>query len=402
MKNKILITIGPIPGRLDSVKIITNKFKGKLGQKTIEDIISHYLGRFGAVPEITVVCHERTELDPRIEHRMKKVIRVKDVHDYVEKVLEYPQQDMYVLSAAVANLVPEKVIEGKFPSHNYKEGDVIQIPFVIAPRLVDRIKKKFPTSTLIAYKLYDGTHDELIKAARLLQRESKADLVFANSTKDLSTKFCLNKEGAIQKCDWRSHISLMVDALKADYYRTIVGKEEIYDINKVSKFVQPWMKLGIATDENGEKHGSFAWCFGEKTFITTGRGHENEYSIVTDVFHDKQIVMAEQNKPCPLAPVYWAIFTTISDCLFIVHTHKRISNPHIIIPYTPTGTRQLTTVVIKEILKYQSINQAPGKELIIKIENHGSLIIFPFYNENDVLYAENKMKLFSITGDWNV
>lgn len=33
---KILITVGPIPARLDSVKFITNRFKGGLALKTAE------------------------------------------------------------------------------------------------------------------------------------------------------------------------------------------------------------------------------------------------------------------------------------------------------------------------------------------------------------------------------
>ena len=37
---KVVISCGPIPARLDSVKFITNRFKGGLAFKTAEHLIS--------------------------------------------------------------------------------------------------------------------------------------------------------------------------------------------------------------------------------------------------------------------------------------------------------------------------------------------------------------------------
>ena len=73
------------------------------------------------------------------------------------------QMDPDLLAAAVSNLMPSEPWEGKFPSHLYDVGEEFTVKFKIAPRIIDQIKQKYPHSTLIGYKLFDGPDETLIQ-----------------------------------------------------------------------------------------------------------------------------------------------------------------------------------------------------------------------------------------------
>lgn len=59
MSKKVLISVGPIPAKLDSVKFLTNRFKGGLALKTAE-----YLANCGN--DVTIVAWKFTELKTEI------------------------------------------------------------------------------------------------------------------------------------------------------------------------------------------------------------------------------------------------------------------------------------------------------------------------------------------------
>ena len=123
----ILITGGPVHAYLDAVKIITNKFKGGLMCELAElllyeDVTITYLTAKGSkIPDAV-------ELDDgsKIRKVSATVIYHDGFEDYQKKVLDLaPKFDAVILGAAVANLIPLHPLKGKFPSHNYKPGDVI-------------------------------------------------------------------------------------------------------------------------------------------------------------------------------------------------------------------------------------------------------------------------------------
>src|ERR1035441_6034934 len=90
-----------------------------------------------------------------------------------------PKYDAVILGAAVANLIPVERFPGKFPSHNYKPGDIIPFSLKIAPRIIDEVKAVAPKTHLFGFKLLSGVpHDELISAAYGVLLESHATAVF--------------------------------------------------------------------------------------------------------------------------------------------------------------------------------------------------------------------------------
>lgn len=61
-----------------------------------------------------------------------------------------------VLGAVVANLIPAKPIQGKFPSHNYAEGEIVSLDFLVTPRVITQVKAAAPKTNLIGFKLLSG------------------------------------------------------------------------------------------------------------------------------------------------------------------------------------------------------------------------------------------------------
>ena len=101
MKNKkVVISCGPIPARLDSVKFLTNRFKGGLAFKT-----AAFLADQGF--ELTVIVWKGTEIPANVRRDNVEIVRVSDVFDYCRwfenNASEY---DACIMAAAVANLTP--------------------------------------------------------------------------------------------------------------------------------------------------------------------------------------------------------------------------------------------------------------------------------------------------------
>jgi phosphopantothenoylcysteine synthetase/decarboxylase len=142
MKKKVVISCGPIPARLDSVKFLTNRFKGGLAFKTANFLKDEY--------DLTIVKWTHTELPNKYDWTNTQIVNVIDVAQYYKWFEEHAADyDAFIMAAAVANLMPSNPWEGKFPSHNYKVGDQFDIKFEIAPRAIDIIKKVNPRACLI-------------------------------------------------------------------------------------------------------------------------------------------------------------------------------------------------------------------------------------------------------------
>lgn len=68
-------------------------------------------------------------------------------------------------------------------------GEKFNIEFEIAPRAIDVVKQINPRCCLIGYKLFDAkTDEELIEIARHTLKDSKANIIFANTPKEAKTR----------------------------------------------------------------------------------------------------------------------------------------------------------------------------------------------------------------------
>lgn len=307
---KVLLTIGPIPARLDSVKYITNRFQGGLVLKTAAQL--QKLGH-----KVTLVAWDYLKLKTKL-----KIVRIKDVNDYHKKVLAIPA-DAYILAAAVANLAPLKPWKGKFPSHNYKAGDTFPIEFTITPRTIDEIKKKYPTAVLIGYKLFDGSRQELIQAAQKTLFESRANLVFANHPAWAKLrKIAVTADGAAFDVTFDNHIKLIDRLLLAKFYKTKIVSGIKTVLNKEARFI---VESYPRHKEAGLIFGTFA-IRTDGGFITTTRGKkagEKALALIEDVDHKKRIVYANQ-KATLNAPLLHELLKKNPQINYLIHSHELI------------------------------------------------------------------------------
>jgi len=332
---KILVAGGPVHAYLDAVKMITNRFKGGLMCQLAEN-----LSTFDS--EVVYLCSPSVGAQTPRSYGQIRVITHKGFDDYRHKVMELaPVMDGVILGAAVANLIPAKPYVGKFPSHNYKPGDVIPIDFTIAPRVIDEVKLVAPKTHLFGYKLLSGaSYEELIQAAYNIVLEARATAVFANDTEDLQQKYAVTKELGVHPLCQEDLAAWIWEVLNDTYYATTFddgpGAPD-GTINKVRELVKRYANYFLVS-KAGFIFGTIAVRH-QSGFVTTGRGKRELDSVayVAKVDHAKRKVYVTDNAKASLnAPLLAKIFDNPA-VETIVHYHEQVPNlpTH---PYAPPGT----------------------------------------------------------------
>jgi hypothetical protein len=361
MKKKVVISCGPIPARLDSVKFLTNRFKGGLAFKTANFLKDEY--------DLTIVKWTHTELPNKYDWTNAQIVNVIDVIEYCKWFEEHAADyDAFIMAAAVANLMPSNPWEGKFPSHNYKVGDQFDIKFEIAPRAIDIIKKVNPRACLIGYKLFDGSYDELIEAARLTQKESKANIIFANTPQDAKDcKYAVLPDNSVIQCTFDEHLHLMGQQIDSQYYRTEIQPLTLDEQNDINiRNALAVVKMYERTFTNG--FGTVAIPVkGTKMFATTSRGHKGEPVIVRSVDHDNYIIYASAKATLNVP----ALDRLISENYIVVHRHYDDPNyahdAHAIdVPYCFPGTKDEANIMAGIWRNHPQFSQ-------INIDYHGDM-----------------------------
>lgn len=328
MSKKIVISCGPIPARLDSVKFISNRFKGGLAFKTANDIFMAYKMRKDENFHLTIVKWEFAPLPDNFNDYMSlepekiAVVDMKDVFDYYkwfeENAVNY---DAFIMAAAVANLTPSLPYEGKFPSHNYKVGEKFNIEFEIAPRAIDIIKQKNPRATLIGYKLFDAPSDEqLIDIARHTLNDSKANIIFANTPAEAKKKkIAIMSDGSAITCTFREHVDMIIRAIEAKFFKTkLVELDE-----ETKKAIAPYKAMVEYYETTFDGFGTVAFKVAGG-IVTTSRGHRKGPVFVKNVDFEKRVVYAD-SKATLNAPLLFKLLVE-SDNDYIVHRHTIL--PH--------------------------------------------------------------------------
>lgn len=308
MTKNVLISVGPIPSKLDSVKFVTNRFKGGLALKTAKKLAE--MGN-----NVTIVAWKFTDIDTDLP-----VVKIEDVVDYYNKVLAI-EADAYILAAAVANLMPSNPYTGKFPSHKYKVGEKFNVEFEIAPRVIDEIKKKHPRSALIGYKLYDGSEEELISSAKKTLFDSTSNLVFANHPAwAKERKVALTQDGAIFDCSFDEHVQLIHKVINEEFYSTEINQSNDTSINEQEELV---LKNYPTCEKDSRTYGTFA-VRREKSFITTTRGKKDGNTAFSEIFsvdHENKKIIASK-KATLNAPLLDKMLEINQNFNILIHGHE--------------------------------------------------------------------------------
>ena len=333
---KILITGGAVHAHLDAVKIVTNKFRGGLMASLGEDLITR--------SEVHYICS--SDLGAKVpESGACALYEHRGIADYKRLVLQLaPQMDAVILGAAVANLIPAKPFEGKFPSHNYKPGDFINIPFMIAPRVIDEVKKVASKTHLFGFKLLDGApHEELIRAAYDIVLASGATAVFANDAHDLNHVEAVTKERAVHPIKRAKLADWIWEMVNDEYYYTAYADESLETPMFLARKENLQRIIAsheheFSANENGIRFGTAAVRYGSG-FLTTSRGKRELDQVVhvLSVDHEKrEVVVNEGIKATLNAPLLDKLFQN-HNIRFIVHYHRQQDGMPTY-PYAPAGT----------------------------------------------------------------
>lgn len=339
---KVLVTAGPIPARLDSVKFVTNRFKGGLAAKTAASLASSF------DVEVVKWRYARLELPAGVAVR-----DVDDVLSYREAVLA-SDADAFVLAAGVANLMPVSPWEGKFPSHDYEPGEEFAIQFAISPRIIDEVKKVHPRSTLIGYKLFDGSEEELIRAGFHTMRDSRANVVFCNHPATAkSEKIALTADGARIGMTFDEHVDFIRRAVQLEWYRTYVVRTGIVrDSAAYARMDRLLERVKKAAFTSGEISFGTLAMRAETGFITTTRGKRDRgVCQVFSVDPSSRTVTADA-KATMNAPMLHRLFEEFPDARFVLHAHGKIPGllPGMVHPYAFPGTTEEDRIPASRVL----------------------------------------------------
>jgi len=171
---KALVTAGPTFEPLDPVRFLGNHSTGKMGIAIAEE-----LARQGA--SVTLVLGP-TDLTPSNKAiKVVSVMSAKEMYDACESV--FPETDIVILAAAVADYRPKVVSETKIKK---QEGD-LSLELVRTVDIAATLgKAKKPHQTIVGFAL--ETNDEQSNALQKLEKKN-FDFIVLNSMRDAGAGF---------------------------------------------------------------------------------------------------------------------------------------------------------------------------------------------------------------------
>ncbi|MCC5611141.1 hypothetical protein LC612_31400 [Nostoc sp. CHAB 5834] len=341
---KILISGGPVHSHIDSVKIVTNRFRGGL-MAGLAESLANFPGA-----QVTYLTAKSAHIpNAALASGLLNVVFHDGFEDYREKVLALaPDHSDVVLGAAVANLIPANPWPGKFPSHDYNEGDIVNVPFRVTPRVITEVKRVAPGVNLFGFKLLSGApHAELMKAAWHTLIAGRCAAVIANDATDLQSKYVLTKEGAEHPISNRDLPQFLWGLMNQCFYRTQAVEQtqspesplalKLKSLIATYKDKHPQL---FVTTPDGMIFGTAAVKEpGATGFWTTGRGKRelDELAYVQAVHHDTLCVFTEGGKSSLNAPLLDNIFQMNPEAVAIVHGHIQDESLPTL-PYATPGT----------------------------------------------------------------
>lgn len=171
---QILITAGPTYEAIDPVRFIGNRSSGKMGVAIAEEAA-------GRGAKVTLILGP-SALHP--EHPAIKTVRVESAQEmYDQAVAYFPDSDVAIMAAAVADYRPEEVATQKIK----KETGTPEIKLERTPDIAATLGNlKKPGQYTVGFAL--ETNDETANARKKLEKKN-FDLIVLNSLRDAGAGF---------------------------------------------------------------------------------------------------------------------------------------------------------------------------------------------------------------------
>jgi hypothetical protein len=122
----------------------------------------------------------------------------------------------------------------------YREGDVQLIPFKLAPRVIDRMKKLNPKLTLVGCKMTSGaSREELVTAAYQTLLKAHCNVVVANDLSDLKRKLLVYPDGRVEELERLDSVAGppglygTLEPLLCDQYYSTKAEESVADARRL-------------------------------------------------------------------------------------------------------------------------------------------------------------------------
>lgn len=186
----VLVTAGPTPGRVDGVRILTNRFRGRLGIEIADEAYMR-----GATVRL-ILGPSGIKAPSYIQ-----TVRIREFKEYHAKVLEILNHnpiEIGIFSAAVADYIPQEVFDGKIPSQS--TFDAIQL--MQTPKVIKEIRQKFPNLYMVTFKYEEKISREQLEQIAFSRIRQGYQLVIANRGEEMTPEgayqgIIVNKNGVI-------------------------------------------------------------------------------------------------------------------------------------------------------------------------------------------------------------
>ncbi|UCE96011.1 MAG: bifunctional phosphopantothenoylcysteine decarboxylase/phosphopantothenate--cysteine ligase CoaBC [Candidatus Bathyarchaeota archaeon] len=187
---RILVTAGPTPGRIDNVRFLTNRFRGRLGIRIADEAymrgaeVKLILGPSG----INAPAYIDTTL-------------IKDFNEYYSKVMEVLEHfrfDFGIFCASVADYIPKKAFSGKIPS----QGGLDSIKLKQTPKVIREVREKFPEILVVMFKYEEKLSKGQLEKIATSRVKEGYHIVVANRGEDMTPDgeyrcIIVNKKGVV-------------------------------------------------------------------------------------------------------------------------------------------------------------------------------------------------------------
>ncbi len=363
---KILITAGTVYGRLDDNKLVGNRIRGIWATMFGQFLLNH--GH-----EVTLLVPDTFDTSKISEHISDpsgdnfKLLKHNGYDSYAEQCYALaPKVDAAVMAAAVVNWIPQTPFKGKMPTDGYREGDVQHIPFILAPRVIDRMRKLNPKIHLVGCKMTSGAKaQETLEAGYHTLVRSSSNVVVLNDLSNLKTKCLLYGDGHTDEffaepADGDQSFNRMFEDLRRimedQYYRTVDVDRGTYkdansgDLTRAEKtferLCEKYREHFLKRPDGGAGQrvfGAIAVRVDATRMLVSPREKDRAFGLaqsvmVTKVDHEAREVHTLWYRKASLnTPLLARMLAQRPDAEAIVHLHEQrpgLEN----LPYAPPGT----------------------------------------------------------------
>jgi len=413
---KTLITSGPVYGPLDDNKLVGNRTRGIWASRFARWLAS----RDHEVTLLVADIQEKAAWEYWGQNGVPsgangRLVTHKGFWDYQELCHGFARtHDAAVLASAVTNWIPKVPFTGKMPTEGYTPGQAeLSIPFILAPRVIDGMRKANPKLTLIGCKMtINAPREAMLDAAYKTLTGAKCHAVVANDMSGLRPKSVIYPDratfdfdiGAEEGVNFYKHLEAVicdehfttVGVPPAEAYRGLVDQramayQDVEDLFELiadryrSRFVRKIAGSDRVFGAIAVRSGTGALCTPrEKDAMFWKRDGEMFWKRdAVDVLYPTDDDLKQRrvrvihhgrgyddSLPLPKASMNATLLLrhlqAHPQAIAVLHLHERLPDVPVV-PYAPPGTVR------------DNLREIPG--LSYNIEGHGCVIALDKYGE---------------------